>query len=88
MPSGPSEILAEAPRESIFDLTFAQHGVLVPQNAQEQLSEAFVFMQEPKRRKEYGERAAARARVFSATAAKDRYWDVIRETMAISRAPA
>jgi hypothetical protein len=40
------------------------------------------------KREIYGERAAARARVFSATAAKDRYWDVIRETMAMSRAPA
>ena len=79
--SGPSEILAEAPRESITDLTFAPHGVLTPVGSVERMTEALRAMQDPERREAYGRKAAVRARAFGATAAKDKYWDVIRSVL-------
>jgi glycosyltransferase involved in cell wall biosynthesis len=80
-PSGPSEILAEAPRESISDLTFALHGVLTPVDSVERMSEALRALQDPERRQAYGRKAAARARIFGASEAKDRYWEVIRSVL-------
>jgi N-acetylgalactosamine-N,N'-diacetylbacillosaminyl-diphospho-undecaprenol 4-alpha-N-acetylgalactosaminyltransferase len=77
-PSGPSQILAEASRASIPDLTFAQHGVLTPVGSVERMAEALRAMQDPERREAYGLKAAARARTFGATEAKNKYWDVIR----------
>ena len=80
-PSGPSEILAEAARESITRLTYAPHGVIVPPNSIEDMTEALRAMAAPEQRLDYGARAAARARAFGAAAAKDRYWDVLRAAM-------
>jgi N-acetylgalactosamine-N,N'-diacetylbacillosaminyl-diphospho-undecaprenol 4-alpha-N-acetylgalactosaminyltransferase len=79
--SGPSEILAEAPRASIKDLTFAPHGVLTPVGSVERMTEALRAMQDPERRRSYGIKAAERARAFGASISKDRYWDVIREAL-------
>lgn len=84
-PSGPSQILAEATRESITDLTFAPHGVLTPVGSVERLAEAMRAMQDPEMRRSYGERAAVRARSFGATASKDEYWGVIRSAMQAGR---
>ena len=79
--SGPSEILAEAARESISDLTFAAHGVIVPPNAPHRMADALRAMKDPGRRRDYASRAAARALAFGAEAAKDRYWDVLRAAL-------
>lgn len=84
-PSGPSQILAEATRESITDLTFAPHGVLTPVGSVERLAEAMRAMQDPEMRRSYGERAAVRARSFGATASKDEYWGVIRSAIEAGR---
>jgi glycosyltransferase involved in cell wall biosynthesis len=80
-PSGPSQILAEAPRESINDLTYAPHGVLTPVGSIERMAEALRAMQDPEMRRSYGEKAAARAQSFDATGSKDQYWGVIRSAM-------
>ncbi|MEZ5960106.1 MAG: glycosyltransferase [Hyphomonadaceae bacterium] len=79
--SGPSEILAETTRESITDLTFAQHGVLTPVGSVERMTDALLAMQDAERRNGYGEKGAARVMAFGAAAAKDRYWDVIRDVL-------
>lgn len=84
-PSGPSEILAEAPRDSVKDLTFAPHGVLTPVGSVERMAEALRAMQDPERRKAYGAKAAERAHSFGATEAKNKYWNVIRT--ALEKAP-
>lgn len=86
-PSGPSEILADAPRETVQGITFARHGVIVPPDSADAMAEALCAMEDPERRRAYGEKAAARARDFSPVAAKDRYWDVIRSVMAQRRRP-
>lgn len=80
-PSGPSQILAEAPRDSISDLTFAPHGVLTPVGSVERMADALRAMQDPEMRRSYGEKAALRARSFEATSSKDQYWSVIRSAM-------
>ncbi len=79
--SGPSEILAEAPRESITDLTFAAHGVLTPVGSVERMAEALSAMADPERRRHYSERGPLRVEAYSAKAAKDRYWAVIRDAL-------
>lgn len=83
--SGPSEILAEAPRASIADLTFAAHGVLTPVGSVERMTEALRAMQDAERRRAYSEKGVARVTAFSAEAAKDRYWSVIREALQVGR---
>jgi glycosyltransferase involved in cell wall biosynthesis len=79
--SGPSEILAEKRRHAISGITFAEHGVLVPVGDDEAMAAAIRALDDPTRRANYGAKAAARAATFSATAIKDRYWDVLREAM-------
>ncbi len=86
-PSGPSEILADASRDTIQGLTFAAHGVIVPPDSAIDMAEALRAMADPERRRVYGEKATARARDFSPAIAKDRYWDVIRSAMARRREP-
>jgi glycosyltransferase involved in cell wall biosynthesis len=84
--SGPSEILAHTPRETIKDMIFAPHGVIVPTDSVERMAEALRAMEEdPERRREYGGKAALRARDFSAKAAKDRYWNVVRAVLGEQR---
>jgi N-acetylgalactosamine-N,N'-diacetylbacillosaminyl-diphospho-undecaprenol 4-alpha-N-acetylgalactosaminyltransferase len=79
--SGPSEILAEAARESVSDLTFAPHGVLVPPDSPVRMADALRAMEDSGRRRDYAAKAAERALAFSAAAAKDRYWEVLRAAM-------
>lgn len=80
-PSGPAEILAEAPRESIEGLSFAKHGVLTPQNDVAAMAEALRAMADADTRRRYGQKASERAKAFAAPAMKDRYWDVLRRVM-------
>jgi N-acetylgalactosamine-N,N'-diacetylbacillosaminyl-diphospho-undecaprenol 4-alpha-N-acetylgalactosaminyltransferase len=79
--SGPSEILAGKPRNGIDGLTFAEHGVLTPVGDTEAMAAAIHSLDDPRKRAEYAARSTARAATFSATAIKDRYWDVLREAM-------
>ena len=82
-PSGPAEVLAEMPREQVAaGVSFARHGVLVPPNDPAALAEALRAMQDPERRRTYGEKAARRAADFGVQRAKDAYWNVIREAAA------
>lgn len=83
--SGPSEVLAEAARETITGFTLAPHGIIIPPNDVAAMVEALRRMNDAELRRAYGLKAAARARAFSAMAAKDRYWAVIRDAMAERR---
>lgn len=83
--SGPSQILADAPRHAIQGITYAEHGVLVPVDNAEAMAEAIRTLNDPAKRDAYGKKAAARAGAFSASAIKDRYWDVMREAMNAGR---
>lgn len=83
--SGPSQILADAPRHAIQGITYAEHGVLVPVDNADAMAEAIHALGDPAKREAYGKKAAARAGAFSAAAIKDRYWDVMREAMNAGR---
>lgn len=80
--SGPSEILADAPRASITGLTHAPHGVIVPPNDVAAMAAALTAMRDAARRDAYAAKAAQRALAFGAITAKDRYWAVIRDALA------
>lgn len=78
-PSGPSEVLAELPREQVGPgVVFAPHGILVPPNDAAAMAEALRAMAEPERRRDYAERAPVRAAQFGVARAKEAYWTVIR----------
>ena len=81
-PSGPSEILAEAPREKVNGLSFAKHGILTPMDDMNAMAEALISLQDDVRRDSYAEKAKARANDFAAAAAAQRYWEVIRDVLA------
>ncbi len=81
-PSGPSEILAEAPRQSISGLTFAKHGILTPMEDMGAMAEALHALQDEARRAAYAEKAKMRANDFAVAAATARYWGVVREVLA------
>jgi N-acetylgalactosamine-N,N'-diacetylbacillosaminyl-diphospho-undecaprenol 4-alpha-N-acetylgalactosaminyltransferase len=83
--SGPSQILANAPRHNIQGITYAEHGVLVPVDNADAMAEAIRGLGDARKREEYGRKAAARAASFSAAKIKDRYWDVLREAMSAGR---
>jgi glycosyltransferase involved in cell wall biosynthesis len=83
--SGPSEILAERPRDAINAFTQAPHGIIVPPNDAEAMSAALTAMNDPARRAAYAEKAAARALAYGAVTAKDRYWAVIRDALTAGR---
>lgn len=76
-PSGPSEILADLPREAVVGVTAAPFGVLCPQNDPDAMSEALSVLQSDAERERYGRLAAARAESFSVDAARTKYWDVV-----------
>jgi len=78
-PSGPSEVLADLPRERVQPgVSFAQHGILVSPDDPAAMAEALRAMTDPERRRMYGERAPKRAADFGVARARDAYWAVIR----------
>ncbi|MBI1188585.1 MAG: glycosyltransferase [Alphaproteobacteria bacterium] len=79
---GPSEILAETDRDRVHGLTFAPHGILTPENDVASMAGALRAMDDAVRRRAYAQKAVARAEAYGAAVAKDRYWRVIRETLA------
>ena len=82
-PSGPSEVLADLPREQIGPgVTFAPHGILVAPNDPDAMAEALRAMSDPARRAGYAECAPKRAADFGVARAKDAYWAVIRQAVA------
>jgi glycosyltransferase involved in cell wall biosynthesis len=82
-PSGPSEVLADLPREQVGPgVTFAPHGILVAPNDPDAMTQALQAMADPARRASYAERAPKRAADFGVARAKDAYWAVIREAAA------
>jgi glycosyltransferase involved in cell wall biosynthesis len=82
-PSGPSEVLADLPREQVAaGVTFAPHGILVAPNDPDAMAQALRAMADPARRDSHAERAPKRAADFGVARAKDAYWAVIREAAA------
>jgi N-acetylgalactosamine-N,N'-diacetylbacillosaminyl-diphospho-undecaprenol 4-alpha-N-acetylgalactosaminyltransferase len=82
-PSGPSEVLADLPREQVATgVTCAPHGILVAPNDANAMAQALQAMADPARRRSYAERAPRRAADFGVARAKDAYWTVIREAAA------
>jgi N-acetylgalactosamine-N,N'-diacetylbacillosaminyl-diphospho-undecaprenol 4-alpha-N-acetylgalactosaminyltransferase len=80
--SGPSEILAEMPREQVPQpLFFAEHGIIVAPNAPDALAEAMRAMTDQDRRDHYAAKALARAAAYSVTRSKDQYWNVLRSLL-------
>lgn len=78
-PSGPSEVLADLPREHVQPgVSFAQHGILVSPDDPAAMAEALRAMTDPERRRMYGERAPKRAADFGVARARDAYWAIIR----------
>jgi N-acetylgalactosamine-N,N'-diacetylbacillosaminyl-diphospho-undecaprenol 4-alpha-N-acetylgalactosaminyltransferase len=78
-PSGPSEVLADLPRERVQPgVSFAPHGVLVTPDDADAMAEALRAMADPERRRQYAERAPKRAADFGVARARDAYWAVIR----------
>jgi N-acetylgalactosamine-N,N'-diacetylbacillosaminyl-diphospho-undecaprenol 4-alpha-N-acetylgalactosaminyltransferase len=81
--SGPSEVLADMPREQVPQPIFlAEHGIIVQPNAPDAMAEALQAMTAPERRDHYAAKALARAAVYSVTRSKDQYWNVLRSMMA------
>jgi glycosyltransferase involved in cell wall biosynthesis len=82
-PSGPSEVLADLPRERVGPgVTFAPHGILVAPNDPDAMAQALQAMADPARRQSYAGQAPKRAADFGVARAKDAYWAVIREAAA------
>jgi glycosyltransferase involved in cell wall biosynthesis len=79
-PSGPSEVLADLPREQVGPgVTFAPHGILVAPNDPDAMAQALQAMADPARQQSYAEQAPRRAADFGVARARDAYWAVIRE---------
>lgn len=79
--SGPSEILAGKPAHAVSGLTLAQYGILTPTESVENMAEAIRKMGDEGTRAGYATKGRERADHYDASAAKDRYWDVIREAL-------
>ena len=78
-PSGPSEVLAELPRDRVEPgVCFARYGILVPPDNPDAMAAALRAMMDPQRRRIYASRAPERAAHFGVARAKDAYWSVIR----------
>ena len=78
-PSGPSEVLADLPRERVQPgVFFAPHGILVQPDDPTAMAGALQAMADPERRRPYGEKAPERAADFGVARARDAYWSIIR----------
>ena len=81
-PSGPSEVLADLPRERVeHGVCFAQHGILVPPEDSAAMAAALRALEDPEHRRHYAEAAPRRAAEFGVVRAKDAYWAVIRSQL-------
>ena len=76
--SGPSEILADLPREAVHGLTRAPHGILVPVDDTAAMAEALTSFGDPAVREKYSQASEARVAEYSVPLAKKRVWDAIR----------
>jgi N-acetylgalactosamine-N,N'-diacetylbacillosaminyl-diphospho-undecaprenol 4-alpha-N-acetylgalactosaminyltransferase len=76
-PSGPSEILADAPREAINGVHEGAYGVLVPQNDVASMVDAFERIQRPAVSARYRAAAPGRADAYGVDAARDAFWRVM-----------
>jgi glycosyltransferase involved in cell wall biosynthesis len=76
-PSGPSEILADAPREAIVGIHEGSYGLLVPQNDTEAMVEAFARIRTPGVSARYRASASSRADAYGVGAAADAFWGVL-----------
>jgi N-acetylgalactosamine-N,N'-diacetylbacillosaminyl-diphospho-undecaprenol 4-alpha-N-acetylgalactosaminyltransferase len=77
--SGPSEVLADLPREQIRGLTFGPYGILTDTNDADQLAAAMRAVGEHSERlRKAGPRRAAE---FGVERAKQRYWSVFAEVL-------
>ncbi|WP_162917516.1 glycosyltransferase [Dongia deserti] len=84
-PSGPSEILADLPRERVTPgVMFAEHGILVSVDDPDAMADALRAMSDAGRRRMYGERAQRRAADFGVARACDAYWSIIRAQGALA----
>jgi N-acetylgalactosamine-N,N'-diacetylbacillosaminyl-diphospho-undecaprenol 4-alpha-N-acetylgalactosaminyltransferase len=86
--SGPSELLAERPREEVEGLSFAEHGVLVPTGDVAAMADALKALEDADLRNRYGQKAAHRAAAFSPEKAKLGYWEILRGVLRQSPVPA
>lgn len=75
--SGPSEILADLPRDRIDRLTETGAGIVVPPNDVAAMAEAFALMEDGARRDRLGAGGQARAADFSVDRAVRAYWQAI-----------
>ena len=76
-PSGPSEILAEKPRNAVTGLDHAAHGILVPVDDAEALAQALRSLSDSALRERYAQAARARVERYDVAGAMRQYWDVI-----------
>jgi glycosyltransferase involved in cell wall biosynthesis len=76
--SGPAEILAGVTRMNCSDVTFADHGVLVPENDAQALASAIrSVLLDPALRGDYAGRARRRAQDFSIEKIAEQMWEMI-----------
>jgi glycosyltransferase involved in cell wall biosynthesis len=78
-PSGPAEVLGGMARDEVDpNPCFAPHGILVAPDDPAAMADALRAMEQPERRRAYGERAALRASDYGVARSKDAYWAEIR----------
>jgi N-acetylgalactosamine-N,N'-diacetylbacillosaminyl-diphospho-undecaprenol 4-alpha-N-acetylgalactosaminyltransferase len=80
-PSGPSELLAERPREAVDGLFLGEHGILAPPGEAAPMASALKSLEDAELRRAYGQKAAIRASAFSSEKAKRRYWEILNAVL-------
>ena len=76
--SGPSEVLADLPREGIAPgVVLAEYGIIVPPDEVEDMAAALKVMMSPEYHAKYGAKARERAGDFSVERAQQAYWRII-----------
>lgn len=80
-PSGPSEILADLPREAVTGPLDAPYGMLVPQNDAQAMGAALRRMLEPATEEKYRAAGRRRAADYGVEQARDRYWGVLLDAL-------
>lgn len=84
-PSGPSEVLADLPREAVNGLHEGSYGLLVPQNDPDRMAAAIDLILTPERSARYRSQGPERAAHYSVDRARDRYWEAIDGILAVAR---